>query len=416
MLTRLTVQQRGFSWAQLLKKEAQKVVRGCRLLYSDAKFLMRKKYMISFNDQHYSLKEKKAMARTTTDLLKMVPFSVFIIIPGAELLLPPVLYLFPNMVPSTFVSKSKTEDFLNAIAEKRPVYADKMHRFLLENTRGLEDAAGTEFATKLKARPHQLTQADLVDQHELFRTRLAFGRMDADMLRNVCRFLCMEPWTGFKTFNKLVMGTLSKLLGYLNVQFPSMWEPKIFPFYTVQRNILMYQLRQHMNTLRTEDLLLLEESIAKLDAALLVTCCRERAIHTTLEEDKDMRRRLREWVVHSTHPVQGGRLRNEVLLFGQIFGFLQDRIDVQEEEPEQEQQPEASTLFEESMERILHYKADEMAELLNQLEEMEPNGELRGTLKERLEEAIDEKLFFDQEERVEGLLKRLNEQHKVNEK
>ena len=45
------------------------------------------------------------MKRTTQDLLRLVPFSVFIIVPFMELLLPVALKLFPNMLPSTFEDK-----------------------------------------------------------------------------------------------------------------------------------------------------------------------------------------------------------------------------------------------------------------------------------------------------------------------
>lgn len=42
------------------------------------------------------------LQRTVQDLARLVPFSVFIIVPFAELLLPFALKLFPNMLPSTY--------------------------------------------------------------------------------------------------------------------------------------------------------------------------------------------------------------------------------------------------------------------------------------------------------------------------
>lgn len=36
----------------------------------------------------------------------MIPFSFFILIPGGELLLPAYLKIFPNSLPSQFVSKA----------------------------------------------------------------------------------------------------------------------------------------------------------------------------------------------------------------------------------------------------------------------------------------------------------------------
>ena len=42
------------------------------------------------------------LRRTTGDLLRLIPFSVFVIVPFMEILLPVALKLFPNMLPSTF--------------------------------------------------------------------------------------------------------------------------------------------------------------------------------------------------------------------------------------------------------------------------------------------------------------------------
>ena len=47
------------------------------------------------------------LKRTTQDLLRLIPFSVFLVIPFMELLLPVALKLFPNMLPSTFTDTFK---------------------------------------------------------------------------------------------------------------------------------------------------------------------------------------------------------------------------------------------------------------------------------------------------------------------
>lgn len=47
-------------------------------------------------------RERMHLVRTSSDLFRLVPFSVFVIVPFMELLLPFALKLFPNMLPSTF--------------------------------------------------------------------------------------------------------------------------------------------------------------------------------------------------------------------------------------------------------------------------------------------------------------------------
>jgi LETM1 and EF-hand domain-containing protein 1 len=85
------------------------VIAGCKILYKDSKTMVKLKYNSKFYGASYSLQQRKHMETTSSDLLKMIPFSVFIIVPGAELLLPPCLYIFPNMIPSTFQSKAQKE-------------------------------------------------------------------------------------------------------------------------------------------------------------------------------------------------------------------------------------------------------------------------------------------------------------------
>jgi hypothetical protein len=50
------------------------------------------------------------LQRTVQDLGRLVPFSVFVIVPFAELLLPVALKLFPNLLPSTFEGQKSRED------------------------------------------------------------------------------------------------------------------------------------------------------------------------------------------------------------------------------------------------------------------------------------------------------------------
>ena len=47
------------------------------------------------------------LVRTTADLFRLVPFSVFIIVPFMEFLLPVALKLFPGLLPSTFNKENK---------------------------------------------------------------------------------------------------------------------------------------------------------------------------------------------------------------------------------------------------------------------------------------------------------------------
>ena len=56
----------------------------------------------SLQGKHMTRRERLQLIRTTLDLVRLVPFSLFIIIPFMEFLLPFAIKIFPNMLPSTF--------------------------------------------------------------------------------------------------------------------------------------------------------------------------------------------------------------------------------------------------------------------------------------------------------------------------
>lgn len=69
-------------------------------------------------------RENKQLKRTTQDVVRLVPFAMFLIIPFAELLLPVALKIFPNMLPSTYESKLDKEKKLKRLRNTRQVVAE----------------------------------------------------------------------------------------------------------------------------------------------------------------------------------------------------------------------------------------------------------------------------------------------------
>lgn len=58
------------------------------------------------NGYSLSRREYNLLKRTVGDLFRLLPFSVFIIVPFMELLLPLFIKFFPGMLPSTFQTAS----------------------------------------------------------------------------------------------------------------------------------------------------------------------------------------------------------------------------------------------------------------------------------------------------------------------
>ena len=86
---------------KVIKEVADHYWVGSKLLWSEIKIA---KDILSrvFEGHSMSRRERIQLIRTTTDIFRLVPFSIFIIVPFMELLLPFALKLFPNMLPSTF--------------------------------------------------------------------------------------------------------------------------------------------------------------------------------------------------------------------------------------------------------------------------------------------------------------------------
>lgn len=75
------------------------------------------------------------LVRTVSDLFRLVPFSVFIIVPFMELLLPLAIKLFPGMLPSTFQTatdkvSSSIDCFECYLNNRFPKQEDKMKQAL----------------------------------------------------------------------------------------------------------------------------------------------------------------------------------------------------------------------------------------------------------------------------------------------
>lgn len=79
---------------------------GFRLLALETR--LSAKYLFRMAQGHtLTRRERQQLVRTVSDLFRLVPFSIFIIVPFMELALPIFIKLFPNMLPSTFQEASK---------------------------------------------------------------------------------------------------------------------------------------------------------------------------------------------------------------------------------------------------------------------------------------------------------------------
>jgi len=103
---------------ELAVKEAHHYWMGSKLLAADvrtARHIMGR----TLRGSTLSRRERKQLLRTVTDVFRLVPMSVFVLIPFMEFALPFALKLFPNMLPSTFQDSLKEEQNMKGELQMR---------------------------------------------------------------------------------------------------------------------------------------------------------------------------------------------------------------------------------------------------------------------------------------------------------
>lgn len=82
---------------------------GTKLLWADI-VTARKLLNKTLEGSALTRRERKQLLRTVSDLFRLIPFSMFVIVPFMEFALPFALRLFPNMLPSTYQDSLKAEE------------------------------------------------------------------------------------------------------------------------------------------------------------------------------------------------------------------------------------------------------------------------------------------------------------------
>jgi LETM1-like protein len=82
---------------------------GTKLLWADI-VTARKLLGKTLDGSTLTRRERKQLLRTVSDLFRLIPFSMFVIVPFMEFALPFALRIFPNMLPSTYQDSLKAEE------------------------------------------------------------------------------------------------------------------------------------------------------------------------------------------------------------------------------------------------------------------------------------------------------------------
>ncbi|KAF2763588.1 LETM1-domain-containing protein [Teratosphaeria nubilosa] len=207
-------------------------------------------------------REHRQLHRTVQDLGRLVPFSVFVIVPFAELLLPVALKLFPNLLPSTYEdAKSKEKKATSLRANRKEV--SHFLRSTLKETGIPVSAANaqkdefTEFFRKVRATGESPSKTDIIKVCKLFKDDLTLDNLSRPQLVGICRYMNLN------TFGTDAM--------------------------------LRYQVRHRMRQIKRDDRAISFEGVDSLSVPELQTACAARGLRT--------------------HGMSPGRLRDDLQLW-----------------------------------------------------------------------------------------------------
>lgn len=271
------------AWIKV-KEEAAHYWHGTKLLAKEVRIsgrLMRR-LMLGYN---LTRREHRQLKRTTADLLRLIPFLPFIIVPFGELLLPIAIKVFPNMLPSTFESKFATEEKRRGLIKVRLEMAKFLQETIKEGGISPGDKVKTsdefkEFFRKVRSTGDEPSPDDIIRVAKLFEDELTLENLTRPQLVSMCRYMQINAF-----------GT---------------------------DNYLRYQIRHKLNRIRQDDMTISAEGADQMSLHELQSACQNRGIQTVGLGEKRLQEELKQWIDLHLHQ----RISGILLILSKAFNYL----------------------------------------------------------------------------------------------
>ena len=184
-------------WGKV-KREAHHYWDGTKLLATEVRISTKLAVKMAAGYE-LSRRENRQLQRTVQDLGRLVPFSVFVIVPFAELLLPVALKLFPNLLPSTYEGQTSKDKKASHLRTTRKEVSNFLRDTLKET--GLPVSAVnarkeefTEFFRKVRATGESPTQADVVKVCKIFKDDLTLDNLSRPQLVGMTKYMNLNAF------------------------------------------------------------------------------------------------------------------------------------------------------------------------------------------------------------------------------
>ncbi|XP_037714158.1 mitochondrial proton/calcium exchanger protein [Drosophila subpulchrella] len=236
---------------------------GFRLLSIDVAICSKLLWRV-LNGKTLTRRENKQLQRTTSDLFRLIPFSVFIIVPFMELLLPLFIKFFPGMLPSTFQTSTDRQEKLRQSLGVRLEVAKFLQQTLDQmpvqhKEHSSEEAKQFEvFFTKIRNPTEAVSNDDIIKFAKRFDDEITLDSLSREQLAALCRVLELNT-----------IGTST---------------------------LLRFQLRLKLRSLATDDRVIAREGVDSLDLLELQQACKARGMRAYGLTEERLRFQLKEWI------------------------------------------------------------------------------------------------------------------------
>ncbi|OJJ48560.1 hypothetical protein ASPZODRAFT_130627 [Penicilliopsis zonata CBS 506.65] len=190
--------EKKLTLGQKIKKEVQHYWDGTKLLATEVKISTRLALKMAAGYE-LSRREHRQLQRTVKDLGRLVPFSMFVIVPFAELLLPVALKLFPNLLPSTYEGQKARETKALSLRSTRKEVSAFLQNTLKES--GLPITAASvkneEFAAffkKIRTTGESPSTQDVIKVCKIFKDDLTLDNLSRPQLVAICKYMNLNSF------------------------------------------------------------------------------------------------------------------------------------------------------------------------------------------------------------------------------
>lgn len=190
--------EKKMTLVQKIKHEVQHYWDGTKLLATEVKISTKLALKMAAGYE-LSRRENRQLQRTVQDLGRLVPFSVFVIVPFAELLLPVALKMFPNLLPSTYEGQKSKDKKAGDLRSTRKEVSNFLRNTLKET--GLPVSAVnaqkeefTQFFRKVRASGESPSQEDVIKVCKIFKDDLTLDNLSRPQLVGMTKYMNLNAF------------------------------------------------------------------------------------------------------------------------------------------------------------------------------------------------------------------------------